>query len=171
VLGTEDKRVVLECLVGDLAQRWLAAAAWGDLDVLEAGHAIRIGTIERAVVDRFLEAVEREQRWDLATFLVEAGTRALPRGARVHDVAARAVPLVRAEGTLRARTDARRRAGALFYALARIGRKRDALALVRFIDEGYEAAQAVLSTWEGIGRDGFTRAEAVLSALDSLDGP
>jgi hypothetical protein len=171
LLETEERRVVLECLAVDLARRWRDGAVWNDVDVLDAEHATLIGTVERAVVDRFLDAVDRKQRWDLATFLIEAGARALPRGASVRDVAARAVPRVGADGTLRLRTESRRKAGALFHALVRLGKTRDALALVRFIDDEYESAQAVLTSWEHIGRDAFARAEGVLSALDSLDGP
>ena len=169
LLATEDSRIVVECLAGDLARRWTASAVWDESDVLQAEHAVRIGLVERSVLDYFLEAVEKIGRWDLATFVIDAASRVLPPGAKPRDVAARAAPRVRAEGTLRARTEARQRAGALFHALGRLGKKRDELALTHFIDEGYDVAQATLSSWEMFGREGFTRAENVLSALASLD--
>jgi hypothetical protein len=169
ILATEDRRTVVECLAGDLAQRWTATSAWDPDDVIDPELAVRIGTVERGVLKAFVDEIEKQGRWDLATFLIEAGTRALPRGMTARDLAARVAPRVRAEGTLRSRTESRRRAGALFQALARLGKKRDALALVRFIDDDYDAAQAVLTSWEILDRDGFVRAEGVLSSLDALE--
>jgi hypothetical protein len=169
LFASEDARTVVECLAGDLARRWTASAVWDPKDVLEAEHAVRIGVLERAVLDNFLDAALEVRRWDLATFVIEAAARVLLPGAKARDVAARATPRVRAEGTLRARTEARQRAGALFHALGRLGRKRDELALVHFIDEDYDVAQATLSSWEILGREGFTRAENVLSTLASLE--
>jgi hypothetical protein len=169
LVASEDARIVVECLAGDLARRWTASAVWDQEDVLQAEHAVRIGLLERAVLDGFLDAVERAGRWDLATFMIEAAARVLPSGAKPRDIAARAAPRVRAEGPLRARTEARQRAGALFHALGRLGKKRDELALVFFIDDGYDVAQATLSSWEMLDREGFTRAENVLSTLASLE--
>lgn len=169
LVASEDARTVVECLTGDLARRWTTTAAWDEDDVLQAEHAARIGVLERAVLDGFLDAVERIDRWDLATFVIDAASRVLPPGADPRDIAERAAPRVHAEGTLRARSESRQRAGALFHALGRLGKKRDELALVRFIDDGYDVAQATLSSWETLGRDAFTRAENVLSTLASLD--
>ncbi len=168
-LATEEGRIVVECLAGDLARRWTATVAWDEDDVLPAEHAVRIGVLERAALDHYLDAVNEIGRWDLATFIIDAAVRVLPPGAKPRDIAARVVPRVRAEGTLRARTESRQRAGALFHALGRLGKKRDELALVHFIDDGYDVAQATLSSWEMLGRDGFTRAESVLSTLASLE--
>lgn len=171
ILSGVDGRTVVECLSGDLAGRWAASSAWDPDDVLDPDVAVGVGTAERSVLDAFVDEVEGQGRWDLATFLIEAGTRALPQGASARDVAARAAPRVRSEGTLRARTEARRRAGALFRSLVRLGKKRDALALVRFIDDDYDAAQALLSSWEMLDRGGFVRAQGVLSSLDALEDP
>jgi len=170
LLATEGSRTVLECLAGDLARRWTVTASWDVSEVLDPEHALRIVLSERAVLAEYLDAIEKSGRWDLATFLIDAAARVLPPGAKPRDVAARAAPPVRAEGTLRARTESRQRAGALFHALGRLGRKRDELALVHFIDEGYDVAQATLSSWEVLGRDGFTRAANIVSTLASLDG-
>ena len=169
LLATEDSRIVLECLAGDLARRWTAMVAWDEAEVLPAEQALRIVILERAVLEHFADAVETSGRWDLATFVIDAASRALPPGAPPRAIAARAAPRVKAEGTLRARTEARQRAGALFHALGRLGKKRDELTLVRFIDDGYDVAQATLSSWEVLGRDAFIRAEDVLSTLGSLD--
>lgn len=168
LLGSEEGRTVVECMSGDLARRWAASLAWDPSDVLDAGLAVRIVDGERLVLDGFLDAVGRLGRWDLATFIVDAASAVLPPGVVPMEIAARATPRVRGDGTLRARTEARQRAGALLHALGRVGRKRDELAVVRFIDDGYDVAQATLASWEKLGRDAFTRAEQVLAALRSL---
>jgi FtsH ternary system domain X6 len=169
LVASEDARVVVECLASDLARRWTASAIWPEADVLSAEHALRIVGFERAVLDSFLDAVEKSGRWDLATFVIDAAARVLPPGAKPRDVAARAAPRVLAEGTLRSRAEARQRAGALFRGVARLGKRRDELALVHFIDDGYDVAQAVLASWEVLGREAFARAENVLSTLASLE--
>jgi hypothetical protein len=169
--STEDRKIVLECLAGDLTRRWLTTIVWDEHDILDPDQAMKIGTFERAILTSYLDTVEKTNRWDLATFIVEAGTRALPKGAAPKDIAGRVSPRVRAEGTLRARTEARRRAGALFQALGRLAKKRDELALVRFMDDDYEIAQKLLSAWEMLPREAFTRAEGVLTALDALEDP
>jgi hypothetical protein len=168
----DDRWTVLECLSSDLARRWLLSASWDEHDVVDAGEAVRIGTAERAVVDRFLDRIDAADRWDVATFLVDAAWRALVLHGRVEpaELARRVSPPLRAEdATLRVRSEAKRQAGALFHALARIAKKRDELALVRFIDDGYEAAQAILSEWEALPREAFTRAEQVVRSLAALD--
>jgi len=85
--------------------------------------------------------------------------------------AARASPAVRPIGPLRERSEARRRAGAVFRALTRLGERREQLALVRFFEDGYEDAQCLLGSWEDFGRDGFGRAKDVVQALATLEGP
>jgi hypothetical protein len=169
IVATEERRVVLECLAGDLAPRWALPLRSDAREDLEAEDAAYLGAVERATADGLLDALAAADRWDLATFLVDAGVLALPVGRTAQQIAAVATPRVTG-GTLRAKTEARRQGGALFRALARLGKKREALALVGFMDDGYEAAQATLSAWEPMGRGAFARAEEVVALLDSLDG-
>lgn len=169
LLATVEGRTVVECLELDLARRWISGASWDETDVLDAEHAVRIVNAERAVLDAWLDAIDRAGRWDLAGFLVDAGARVLAPGLDARDIALRAAPPVTKTGTLRARTESRQRAGALFRALGRVQAKRDDLALVRFIDDDYDLAQATLSAWEILGRDAFARAENVVTALGALE--
>jgi hypothetical protein len=171
ILATEDRRTIVECLESDLARRWTLSARWDARDVVDAALATRVGASERAVLDAFLDEIDALSRWDLATFVIEAAAVALPPGASARDVANCAAPRVRPDGTLRARTEARRSAGALFHAAARLGRTYEKLALVSFIDDGYEAAQVTLSLWQQLGRDGFARAATVVSTLDAIEDP
>lgn len=169
LLASADGRLVVECLAGDLAQHWAKTAGWGPREMLELDVASRIGARERTVLDSFLDAAARVDRWDLATFLVEAARAIVPPGARPDAVAARMAPPVRPGGTLRARTEARQRSGALFQVLPRLARHYEELALVRFIDDGYDVAQATLSSWSPLGREGFARGAAVVTELKSID--
>ncbi|MBX3231002.1 MAG: hypothetical protein KIT84_36695 [Labilithrix sp.] len=167
LLARDEGRVVVECLAGDLAQRWATSASWGT-EELDAEVALRIASHERATLDAFADALAKIERWDLATFLVDAARTALPPGERAERVAARAAPPVRAGGTLRVRTEARQRSGALFHAAARLSRTYESSARVGFIDEGYDVAQALLTSWSHLGREGFGRAAAVVTELGSL---
>jgi hypothetical protein len=140
----------------------------GTADTFEAALAQTIVMGEQKALGDFVGACAKAERWDLATFLVDAGARLLPPGASPREVASRAAPTVHAEGTLRARTEARRKAGAVFYQLKRIGDKREELSLLRFFEDGYEAAQAMLAAWEVLGKDGFSRAGEVIRELEAL---
>jgi len=170
LLATAEGRLIVECLAGDLAERWNASTAWRTGDLLEFDLAVRILTHERATLDAFLDAVVDAKRWDLATFVVDAAFAALPAGQRPDTVVARVMPAVRPGGTLRARTEARQRAGALLHVLPRLARTFESSALVRFIDDDYDGAQSLLSSWSAFGREGFARAAAVTTELGSLAG-
>lgn len=167
-LAAPENRIIVECLAGDLARLWLGSVSWRPNDLLELEVATRIGLRERATIDAFVDACAKIERWDLISFLVDAAFRAMPPSARPETIAQRATAPVRSGGTLRARTEARQRSGALFHSIARIGRKYEELALVRFIDDGYDVAQALLTAWSQLGREGFARAAAVSSELTSL---
>lgn len=168
LLSTAEGKLVVECIADDLARRWASTAGWGPKDLLDLDVAARVGVRERATLDAFIDAASKIERWDLATFIVEAARQVLPPGARADAIAQRAAPPVKAGGTLRARTEARQRAGALFQVLPRLQNRYEELALVRFIDDGYDVAQATLSSWSPFGREGFTRGAAVVGELSSL---
>jgi hypothetical protein len=158
---------IVECLELDLARRWTESTRWISTEELEPERAHRIVTNENAVLEAWLDAIERASRWDLAQFLVDAGASAL-RNTGVQELAARAAPRVVQEGALRIRAESRQRSGALFRALRRIGARRDVLAHVGFIDDGYDHAQATLQAWSALDRDAFARAADVVAALEVL---
>jgi hypothetical protein len=156
--------MVLEALQPDLTRRWLemerAKQGLRALDVMT-----HLGAAQTVVLEAFMTAVDQAARRDLATFLVEAGATLLPR----------AVPpsawiaSLEGAGSLSDRTTARRAAGAFLRALVRWHGWDEQHRAVRFIDEGYAAAQLLLSRYEPFGRQGYTHAETVLRALDSLE--
>lgn len=167
LLDGADGRTLVECLELDLARRW--AEPWPEDDLVPADIAGRMMTAERAVLADLVEGIARAERWDLAQVLVDAGVRALPPGLSARDIALRFVPRIVAEGPLRSRMEARQRSGALLHALERIGKKRDELGLVRFIDDDYDTAQTLLASWEILPREAPARAEAALALIGSLE--
>jgi hypothetical protein len=172
LLSTVDGRVIVECLEGDLRERWTRSASWPRRAPLDPAEALRLAEAERATALGFLGSLARSSAsgaWDLATFFVEAGSRLLRRGRRIEDIVAQATPPMVREGPLRVRAEARRASGAPFHALVRLGQKREELALLRFFEDGYEEGQVLLATWDALGKDGFARAADVARALSSLD--
>jgi hypothetical protein len=167
-LSTAEARLAVECLRDDLASRWLASTTWSAKELLDLDVASRVGSHERQTLDAFLDVCAKKERWDLASFLVDAALAALPPGVRIDSAAARAQAPVRSGGTLRARTEARKGAGALYHVLPRLARQYEEQSLVRFIDDGYDVAQALLTSWAPLGREGFARASAVVSELSSI---
>ena len=72
------------------------------------------------------------------------------------------------EASLRERSEARQQAGALFRAVQRLEQWDQLHRGTRFIDDGYEAAQAMVKDWERLGPAGFRAAEQVVAELEAL---
>ena len=167
LLGDVDRRTVVRCLSLDLQHRWAATTSWSF--EVAAEEALRMVDAEEVVANAFLDDVAASGCWELATFLVSAGVRALPPGVNAEELATRATPPLSDEyTTVRVRSESRRRAGALYKALVRIGKQRESFGLVRFIDDGYEEAQAILSAWEVLPRMSLVRAAEVIAALQAI---
>lgn len=127
--------------------------------------AARVGV----TLDGLIDAAAKSERWDLATFIVEAARHVLPPG-----VPPSSSPSARAPGEVgrfascsHRGSTARRRP--LSGAAAGLSRRYEDWALIRFVDDGYDVAQASLSSWSPFGREGFSRGAAVVSELTSLD--
>ncbi len=153
---------VLEALRGDLAQRWTAAER-AKSRVGRPGELEAIGEAQDAVLAAFLRAAEGARRRDLCGFIIDAAEaflrRPTPAGAGLD-------PLT----PLSDRQRARRAAGALMRAVSALHRWDAEHRAVRFVDEGYAAAQALLADWERLGPRGFARAEEYLRQLESFGG-
>lgn len=172
VIDQKNERgsVVVECLIDDLRRRWVIASSSREDEAFDAPLALQMMMGEQNTLGNFVDLCAKENRWELTTFLVEAGARLLPRGSKAKDIANRAAPVVNPTGPLRARSDARRKSGAVFYMLRRISEKREELALIRFFEDTYQSAQVLLAAWDVLGKDGFARAEEVIRELDALPG-
>lgn len=161
--------LVLDALGDDLARRAVAFERHR-ARVQEPVRLRALSELRQAALDSYLDAVLAAGRDDLASFVVDAATVLLPRAVPTDAVASLWIAELDKAAPLRDRADARRASGAHLRALARLAQRRRELALVRFIDEGYDVAQVVLARWERIDNDGFSRAAEVLARLESLEG-
>ncbi len=146
-----------------LGRSWLAAEkAKRDLDQPEVLR--RIGAAQGAVLHSFLEAIGEVPNRPLAAFLVDAaaGFFAVRRSSE---------DLVRAlspDAPLRERVEARRAAGAFQRGLLQLRTWDQEHRSIRFIDDGYDVAQALVKDWERLGEQGFTAAAQLVAELDAL---
>lgn len=155
---------LLEALQGDLAARWVALAR----DKARLADPERLAgrsEVERALLDAWLTAVEREGREDLALFLLDAAVELLKPGTTSRHFVA---PLDR-RGPLAERTEARRAAGAYLRALLRMAGWVERWRATPFFEDSYAASQMLLSSWERFGDEPIARAQAILRELETLD--
>jgi hypothetical protein len=146
-----------------LARSWLAAEK-SKREVSLPDALIRVGQAQGAVLDAFFAAIHSAGRHDLASFLIDAAVSWLSVD-RSADELTRAMTQ---DAPLRERTEARRRAGAMLRALARLREWDQHHRSVRFIDDGYELAQRLVADWERLGDRGFTRAATLVAELDAI---
>ncbi len=150
--------VLIEGLELDLARR--AGRFERDVQVVrEPQRLLALGRTRETILDAFVGACLSADRLDLATFLVESAAAAsLPKKFGLDRAA-----------SLRDRLEAQRAAGAQLRVLGRLAREHEKARMTSFIDEGYATAQLLLARWEHVGKDGFDRAAAALSQLESWD--
>ncbi len=160
--------VVLEALQDDLARRAVAFER-AKAKTTEPAELKQLGDARDATLTALLDALAKDGRLDLATFLVDAAVVLLPTHADVVALASQLVARLNPDVSLRDRAAARRASGAYLRALVRLGKHHEDARQARFFDEGYAASQLVLARWEHLGNDGFSRAAEVLTQLDALD--
>ncbi|MCU0698229.1 MAG: hypothetical protein MUC96_17120 [Myxococcaceae bacterium] len=122
-----------------------------------------VGRAQAAVAAAFLDVIEAAQARHLARFFVDAAAAWLAS----HQTAADLVQLD-AEAPLRERGDARREAGALWRVVQRLEQWDQQHRATRFIDDGYDTAQALVKDWERLGPAGFRAAERLVAELEGL---
>jgi hypothetical protein len=115
-------------------------------------------------LDAWLDAIDAAGQRPLAGFLVDAAVEWLriPRGGE------ELVRSLSSDTSLRELSLARRRAGAFLRTLRRLRTWDREHREVRFIDDGYEVAQDLVSDWERLGNAGFDAAQAQVASLDAL---
>jgi hypothetical protein len=155
---------VLEALQQDLQRRWIQLER-GKSRIRDCRAMVDLCDLEKKVLESFLDALDRAGRQDLAGFLGRAAADLLPDG-----VAARHF----CEGldhrsALSDRAQARFAAGAFLRTLSRPQAWVDTWRATAFFEDGYAAAQMLLSEWEVLGEPELTRARAVLHELENLD--
>lgn len=160
--------VAVPCLEDALVAEWVARTREGPRGAT-AVECARVGEREVEVLRGLVLAAREARRVDLLTFLVRAAARLLPREASPEGVALSLAARLPEQGPLRDRAAARRVIAPLLRVVAELAHDHDALAAVRFFEEGHAVAQATLAAWEPLGKDGFARASRALTALDGLD--
>ncbi|WP_164016886.1 hypothetical protein [Pyxidicoccus trucidator] len=151
---------LLEALQADLAHRWRRVEE-SKRFLFDPSDLVNLGATQEAVLSSFLDAVDSAGRRDLAGFLLEAGRPLLEQPA------SRWVEGLSLTTSLGVRATAARASGAFFRVLGRLTRWDAEHRAVRFFDDGYEAAQLLLSEWSPFGEAGFRRAADLERELSS----
>ena len=162
-LVTGAGAIVVDALAGELATKWRAAElAKRGLD--NPDELLAFGRAQSHTLDAFMAACDNAGRRDLAGFVLDAAQPLLARGVSP------APQLLDPTKPLSTRSEARLAAGALLRGVKRWAEWDEQHRGVRFIDDGYDAAQFLLARFEPIGRTGADVAAQLLSELAVL-GP
>ncbi len=146
-----------------LSRAWLAAEV-GKADCSAPEILIRVGQAQGMVLDQWLKAIDEAGRRDLATFIVDVAVNLLTKEGMVDQL----TRSLSADGPLRERTEARRRAAALLRSVATLRQWDQQHRAVHFIDENHAQVQRLIADWSRLGEQGFSRAAAAVSKLDTL---
>jgi hypothetical protein len=163
-LDLAELTLAIDGLRGLLARSWLSGERL-KRDLADPGVLRRVGEAQRALLGVFLDTIDAAGQRGLATFLIDAGVewlRAPPRSAE---------ELVRSlshDTPLRDRSEARKASAAFLRGLDRLRTWDREHRAVRFIDDGYEVAQALISDWGRLGEPGFQLAASLVTQLEAL---
>lgn len=164
IAPTPEQDFALEALQPALA-RWWRAAELLKARLLLPTDVLRVGLAQARVLDQLFTWAEQNDRRERCEFLLEAMAPLLHERATVADF----VSTFDDKLPLRERQAARRAAGAVLQALARLHHWDEQARTVRFIDDGYEAAQARVRRYEarfGVAR--FALAQRLSEQLEAL---
>jgi hypothetical protein len=159
-LVTGAGAIVVEALGPDLARRWheieLAKRALSQPD-----DVVKLGAAQEQVLAGFMATCDRAGRRDLAAFVLDVAARMVARGTPP-------VSALDPTTSLTARSAARQAAGALLRGVVRWSEWDEEHRTVRFIDDGYAAAQVLLARFEQVGQAGMATIRQWLVELASL---
>jgi hypothetical protein len=145
-----------------LGDTWLAAELVKP-QLAQPKVLVMVGRAQAAVAASFLDVVEQHQARHLARCFIDAAAAWLASRSTAGDLVA-----LDPESPLRERADARREAGALWRVVQRLEQWDQQHRATRFIDDGYELAQALVKDWERLGPAGFRAAERLVAELEGL---
>lgn len=161
----------MEAIQPRLTRRWIALERRKP-GIRKLSRMTRLGAAQQAVLIPFFAACDKAGRRDLATFAVHAAQAILaPTDAGTHPPATWWIDALAHTGSLRARQAAYVESAALLDALHIPARWHAEHGQTAFFDEEYDAAQLLLSAWEGLGRPGFERAAHLARTLRDYTGP
>lgn len=143
-----------------LAKRWLEdeLALWAEPS---AEGVLRKRRAQALVLDAWFSAIDAAGRRDLATFVIDTAVEWMKSP----------VPMPKSpwpQATWRVRSEALQASGEWFRAVRRLHRWDEEHRAVRFFDDGYEQAQALISDWQRLGERGFAAVRERLDALETL---
>ena len=157
--------VAVDGLRGLLARSWVAGER-AKRDVADPVVLRRIGHAQGEVLGGFLSSIDEAGRRGLAGFLVDAGVEWFRTPRSADDL----VRSLSADTPLRDRSEARKAAAAFLRSLGTVREWDQQHRAIRFIDDGYETAQALVRDWERLGEPGFQQASSIVAQLDALPG-
>lgn len=160
-LATGAGAVVVEALTGELARRWRKYEIT-KRSQRDPHRLVAVGAAQDATLKAFMAACDAANRRDLALFVVDALEPLLLRNVGPLP------PALDPSAPLSLRQNARLAAGSLVRALLQWRDWDQQHRAIRFIDDGYQAAQLALHRYEKIGNPGSERAAAWLANLSSL---
>ena len=142
------QRFALDGLGALLADAW----AWAEAEKARESSPARLrsgGDAQDRVLAALLEATAEGPARLACAFVLEAGraVASRPLGAEGYGAA------LATGGPLRERFEARLASGALLKALGVLRRRREDMLLLRFVDDGYDEARAVVAAWDDVGPD------------------
>lgn len=154
----------LEGLAEVVTLQWLRAEEWKGM-LVDPAELRRRGLAQQQVIDALFERLTTVSSRRLASGLVRAGLTWLadPRSVGAHYGA-----LLRTDASLSDRQGARMASGALLRAAVRAGEWHQAHRHVRFIDDEYAEAQALVKAWEALTEPVLARAQGVSSELGRM---
>lgn len=161
----------MEAIQPRLTRRWIALERRKPR-LRTLSQMTRLGAAQRAVLIPFFAACDTAGRRDLATFAVHAAQAVLaPAEAGTRPPATWWIDALPHTGSLRARQAAYAESAALLDVMHVPARWHAEHGQTAFFDDGYDAAQQMLSAWEGMGRAGFARAAHLAQTLRDYTGP
>ena len=161
----------MEAIQPRLTRRWISLERRKP-GIERLSQMTRLGAAQHAVLMPFFAACDTAGRRDLATFAVHAAQAVLaPTDRGTHPPATWWIDALTSEGSLRGRQTAYAESAALLDALHIPARWHAEHGQTAFFDEEYDAAQQLLSAWEGLGRAGFERAAHLARTLRDYTGP
>lgn len=146
----------------------LLGDAWLSAEVFKAQLAqpkvlASVGRAQAAIAASFLDVIDQHQQRHLARFFIDAASAWLATRTGAADLVS-----LDPESPLRERGEARQQAGALWRVIQRLEQWDQVHRATRFIDDGYDVAQALVKDWERLGPNGFAAAGRILAELEAL---
>lgn len=160
-LVTGTGPIVVEALSDEIARRWHASEL-AKRSLTEPAELLAFGTAQDQTLSGFLDACDRHQRRDLASFVLDAAIPLIERNV---------IPAPQdldPSAPLSVRASARASAGSLLRAVVRWSEWDAQHRGIRFIDDEYASAQLMLARFERIGSAGVSRVHGWLAELAAL---